>query len=128
MRTSNNTAQKQQEFLKAYKNNFCIISKACEQVKIGRHTFYDWLKNDPKFKDEFDATEPLQIEFVENELFKRIKEGSDSSIQFYLKTKGKKYGYGTNVDITSGGETLNTPTIIKLIEIKNDKDEDESKD
>ena len=120
----NTTQQKKKLFIEAYKNNMCIISTAAEEVGIDRTTYYGWMKNDPEFKKSIDEAEPLQVEFVENALLKRIKEGSDTSIQFYLKTKGKKYGYGTQVDITTNGEAINQITVIKLTEIKKDIEDD----
>jgi hypothetical protein len=83
------------------------------------------MKEDDGFRMDVENAEPLQVEFVEHALLKRIKEGSDSSIQFYLKTKGKKYGYGTQIDVVTNGESINQISVLKLIEIKKENNEDD---
>lgn len=127
MRKKEATEAKKEQFLKAYSANLCIVKRACEATKISRTQFYYWLENDQDFAKAIESAEAEQIEFVEDALLKRIKEGSDSSIQFYLKTKGKKAGYGTQVDITTNGESIAIPNIIQLIEVKKESKEDEDK-
>jgi hypothetical protein len=113
-------------FLEALKKNLFIVTAACEATGIKRQMYYDWIKNDPQFKLDVDNLEDMQIDFVETQLLKRIKEGSDSSIQFYLKTKGKRAGFGTQIDVTTNGESINNITTIKLIEIKKNNDDDKT--
>jgi hypothetical protein len=125
-RKKNNTEQKKVIFIEAYRQSLCIIQKACELSEVGRTQYYTWLKEDDAFRDAIENIEPIQIEFVENALMKRIGEGSDSSIQFYLKTKGKSSGYATQIDITTGGEKLNQISVIKLIEYKKNEDDDKT--
>jgi len=127
MRKAKTTEANKQAFLKAYQANLCMVAKTCKQIGISRTQYYFWLKDDEKFAQEIEEAEGGQIEFVEDALLKRIKEGSDSSIQFYLKTKGKKAGYGTQLDITTNGESLAIPNIIQLIEVKKENKEDEDK-
>lgn len=126
-RNHNTTEQIKRLFIDTYQKNLCNVSKTCKTLKVGRTQYYTWLKEDDSFRSEIENSEIYQLEFVEDALLKKIKEGSDSSIQFYLKTKGKKYGYGIQTDITSNGESLNNITIIRLVEKKEDED-DKSKD
>jgi hypothetical protein len=124
-RNQNTTKQIQALFIETYQKNLCNVSKTCKTLKVGRTQYYTWMKDDA-FKEAIESSEIYQLEFVEDALLKKIKEGSDSSIQFYLKTKGKKYGYGIQTDITTNGESLNI-TMIRLVE-KNNNDDDKSKD
>lgn len=126
MRKPKTTEANKKAFIQAYQANLCMVAKTCKQIGISRTQYYFWLQDDEEFAKAIEGAEAGQIEFVEDALLKRIKEGSDSSIQFYLKTKGKKAGYATQVDITSNGETLAIPNIIQLVEIKKE-DSDENK-
>lgn len=121
----NTTEQKKIIFLDALKKNLNVVTAACETTGIGRTTFYDWCKNDDDFKNKVDEIGDVQFDFVETQLLKKIKEGSEGSIIFYLKTKGKKKGYGQNLDITSDGNSISE---IKLIHIKNKEDLDDTGD
>ena len=121
-RNQHTTEQIKALFIETYQKNLCNVSKTCKTLKVGRTQYYAWMKDDA-FKEAIESSEIHQLEFVEDALLKRIKEGSDTSIQFYLKTKGKKYGYGTQIDVTTNGESINITTI-KLIEIKKENDDD----
>lgn len=96
-----------------------IITEACNKSGVDRMTYYFWWRSDPEFKLKVDDIIERQIDFVENALLKRIDEGSDSSIQFYLKTKGSKRGYKEQININNhisfdfgiSDEDENDPTI-----------------
>lgn len=105
--------------LEALERGLGIVSAACNEVGISRNTFYMWYKEDPEFKRDVDELNDVTLDFVENQLLKKVKEGSERSILFYMKYKGKKRGYNDSLDITSGGDKI---TEIKLIKVEG-KDE-----
>lgn len=105
--------------LEALERGLGIVSAACNEVGISRNTFYTWYKEDPEFKRDVDELNDVTLDFVENQLLKKVKEGSERSILFYMKYKGKKRGYNDSLDITSGGDKI---TEIKLIKVEG-KDE-----
>lgn len=108
--------------LKALEKSLGIVTPACKEAGISRDAFYRWIKEDPEFKKAVDEVNEMQGDFVENQLFKKIKEGSERSIMFYMRYKGRKRGYTDSMDITTGGDKINT---IRLIEINKKKDLDE---
>lgn len=114
--------QNKKKFIEALKANLFVVQRAVEQTGIARSSHYKWLKEDEEYKREIEEIGEIQFDFVETQLLKKIKDGDSQSILFYLKTKGKKFGYGENLDITSGGDKI---TEIKLIEIVKKGDEDE---
>lgn len=124
-RNHDTTEQIKALFVDTYQKNLCNVSKTCKALKVSRTQYYAWIKDDA-FREAIENSEIYQLEFVEDALLKKIKEGSDSSIQFYLKTKGKKYGYGTQIDLTTNGESINNITTIKLIEIKKEDNNDKT--
>ena len=105
----NKTEHQKSAIIKALKKSLGVVSSACEDVGVGRTTFYQWLKDDPEFKEEVDNISELAIDFVESKLYERISQGDTTAAIFYLKTKGKKRGYveKSEVDHTTGGEKIN---------------------
>ncbi len=84
------------------------ISATCRALNVSRQTFYRYLKNE-KFKQEIDDIQESIIDFTESQLILKIQEGCTSSIQFLLKTKGKKRGYTEKMEIANPeGEIFKT--------------------
>lgn len=109
--------------LKALRNHGGLVSPACNDVGISRQQYYYYLKHDKEFAEAVDDINEETIDFVESKLLEKIEQGSERSILFFMKYKGKKRGYSDNIDITSNGETINTISNIniKVVEPKNDK-------
>lgn len=83
-----------------------VVTSACKAAGVGRVTFYEWLKDDPEFKEAVDSLQDVALDFAESQLFKQIQNGEVSSTIFYLKTKGKKRGYVERQEVD-----LSTPDI-----------------
>ena len=115
------TKKNKERMLKALEKSLGIVTPACKEVGISRQTYHRWYSDDDEFKRKVDDINDVQADFVENQLFKKIKEGSERSILFYMRYKGKNRGYTDSIDITSDGKSI---TEIKLIEIKKDDDLD----
>lgn len=106
---------KKEKVLEALERSLGIITPACKEVGITRETFYRWLREDEEFKNKVEEINELQGDFVENQLFKKIKEGSERSILFYMKYKGKKRGYSDSIDVTTNGEKLSSDIKINIV-------------
>jgi len=94
--------------LQMLRKNLGLIGFACRDAKVSRSQYYIWLKQDELFAEEAKQIIAEQVDWVENELIKKIKSGCVKSIHFYLKHKGGDNGFATNLDITTGGEKLNS--------------------
>ena len=70
-----------------------IVSTACEKAGISRQTHYNWLKDDPEYKEAVRAIEERTIDFAESHLHALIKDKNPAATIFFLKTKGKTRGY-----------------------------------
>lgn len=103
--------------VEAMRNNLGIVSNACKEVGLARNTFYSYYDSDAEFKALIDEIDEITLDFAESQLLKKIEEGSERSILFYMKYKGRKRGYTDSLDITTGGENLNNISVIKLIEV-----------
>ena len=101
--------------LVALEKHLGIVTSACKEVSISRDRFYTYYNTDEEFKKKVDSINDYTLDFAETQLLKKIKDGSERSILFYMRYKGKKRGYTDSVDITSNGKNI---TEIKLIQVK----------
>ena len=85
-------AAKKKTFLVSLANNNGNITNACLDANIGRRTYYDWLEDGQFAEDVKDVQESL-LDLAESKLMENINKNDNTSIIFFLKTKGKKRGY-----------------------------------
>jgi hypothetical protein len=91
MSSTNSTRKK--DLLDALERSLGIVSTACEKVGVDRKTHYNWLKDDPEYKEAVRAIEERTIDFAESHLHALIKDKNPAATIFFLKTKGKNRGY-----------------------------------
>jgi len=121
MGVKNNTKQQIQHnkklLLKALEKSMGIVTNACKIVKLDRTTFYRYYNEDEEFAKDVDNMQDYVLDFAESKLLENIKDKKETSIIFYLKTKGKKRGYieKTETDITTGGSKITNTPIINFI-------------
>ena len=94
-----NTKKLKEAFLKAFEASAGNISIACKKVGICRETFYKWYRNDKEFNKQIENTKESLLDFAESVLMKKIKEGDNTCLIFFLKTKGKHRGYSERVEV-----------------------------
>ena len=104
--------------LVALEKHLGIVTSACKEVSISRDRFYTYYNTDEEFKKKVDSINDYTLDFAETQLLKKIKEGSERSILFYMRYRGKKRGYTDSIDLTTDGEKLNN---IKVIFIDGNK-------
>jgi len=91
MSSTNSTRKK--DLLDALERSLGIVSTACEKVGVDRKTHYNWMKDDPEYKEAVRAIEERTIDFAESHLHALIKDKNPAATIFFLKTKGKNRGY-----------------------------------
>jgi len=97
---TNKLRQRQLTFLYGLIKTFGNVSKTAELTGIDRSCHYDWLKKYPAYKEQVEAVDDVEFDFVKNKALQRVQEGSDSMIQFMLRTKFKARGYADNAEIS----------------------------
>ena len=110
------------KLLDALEKSLGIVTPACKEVGISRNQFYVYYREDEEFKKAVDDINDITLDFVENQLLRKIKEGSERSIMFYMKYKARKRGYTDSIDITTNGENMNKIQIEIINPIKKDED------
>ena len=94
-----NDSIKKQLMIQALTKSLGIVSSACQAVNISRNCHYEWMKLDPEYKSQVEDIANVELDFVISKLHKRINDGSDAAIIYYLKCKGKSRGYSDGGDI-----------------------------
>jgi hypothetical protein len=82
------TADRKAFFLCAYRLTM-TITQACIVAQINYSTYRDWLDNDKDFAVGCSQAKYGRDDFVKTKMFKRISDGSDYLIKFYLETQLK---------------------------------------
>jgi hypothetical protein len=90
--------------IEALEKSLGIVTTACKAVGISRETHYRWTREDEAYKEAAQSIADIALDFAESQLHKRIKDGSDAAVIFYLKTKGKKRGYIERQEITGADD------------------------
>ena len=86
------TQTKKEKFLISLANNNGNITNACMDANIGRRTYYNWL-DDEDFAENVENVQESLLDLAESKLMENINKNDNTSIIFFLKTKGKKRGY-----------------------------------
>ncbi len=113
-----------QKLLEALERSLGIVTSACKDVGVSRDTFYRYYNEDNDFKKSVDDINNITLDFAETQLLKKIKEGSERSILFYMKYKARLRGYSDSIDITSGGEKIVSEISVNIVLPKRDEDDD----
>lgn len=71
-----------------------IVTPACELAGCSREFYYALYREDEDFKQRVDDLAEVQLDFGESKLLELMQGNDPSSIQFFMKTKGRKRGYG----------------------------------
>ena len=97
--TRPNTKKLKEAFLKAFETSAGNVSATCKKIGINRQTYYNWYNKDKKFKTKVEEMQESLLDFAETILMKKIKEGDNTCIIFFLKTKGKSRGYSERFEV-----------------------------
>ena len=127
--------------IEAMKLSYGIISVAANKIEISRQTHYNWMKDDPEYREEIESINEAAIDHVEGKLMERVNgvamagdEGnvyyqapSDTAIIFFLKCKGKKRGYVERTEVSPVDPDGNAvQPIININVIRTKKEIDDS--
>ena len=110
------TQPNKKKLIAALEKSLGIVTEACEKAELSRTQHYKWYKEDEDYRKAVDDIEGKFIDFAESHLKEQIEKGSTPATIFYLKTRGKKRGYGDSLDLTSGEEPFKISVNIKGVE------------
>jgi len=110
------TQENKKKLLKALEKSLGIVTEACEKSNLSRTQFYKWYKEDKEFKESVESIEGKFIDFAETHLKQQIANDNTQATIFYLRTRGRKRGYGDSLDITSNEEPITINVKINGVE------------
>ena len=87
------TQNKKFQMIKLLEQGLGNVSVACASIGMEISTHYNWMKEDPAYREAVTEIREFCIDYVEGKLFENIKERKETSIIFYLKTQAKHRGY-----------------------------------
>ena len=102
--------------LKSLQKSLGIVTEDCNKSGLSRTQHYKWYKEDEDYRKAVQEIDGMFIDFAETHLKEQIEKGSTPATIFYLKTRGKKRGYGDSLDLTSGEEPFKISVNIKGVE------------
>ena len=102
--TAQYSDQRKAQFLDTFRE-ICNMSQAAEVAGIDRTTVYNWRRDDPNFKKQFEQAREDGAEALEDVAYQRAQEQSDRLIMALLKAY-KPDRFGDRLDITSGGQPI----------------------
>ena len=97
--------------LEALIKNNGLVGPSCQEVGLNPKTYYQYLKTDPEFKKSVQQINEAVIDWVESKLFEKIREGSEKSIMFFMRHKGRHRGYSETLDISVADFRMKIPGI-----------------
>lgn len=118
----------QKKLIECLKKN-SIVQIACQQAGISRATYYRWLENDEKFKQEADKAKKEGSEVIndlaESGLIKAIKDGNITAIFYRLNHCHPDYSdkrlYLSNSDQKQLTDDISTNNIKNILEVLMEK-------
>jgi hypothetical protein len=96
-----------------------FISQAAKILNVSTQAVYKRIQENPHIKSVVIDIQEQSLDFVENQLFKKIKDGELSAIIFYLKCKGKKRGYTERTTLEELIDKRDAKVQVEFIRVKN---------
>ena len=109
--------------IEAMKASLGIVSTAAQKAGINRRTHQIWMNEDEEYRAAILDVDEMAKDFVDSQMYKRIKAGSDKMIIHYQNNRMRDRGYGEKLDITSDGEKIDN-TIKVIFEDFSDKEDE----
>ena len=101
---------KTEDIIRALIASHGILAAAARTLGCDRNTIYNRMKQDPDVRAAYDEANEINLDFAESKLMKVMNNDQHkdqfSALRYYLRTKGKRRGYGENMDVTSGDKPI----------------------
>ena len=86
-----------------------LVALAARQLGCDRSTVENYLHRYPKVREALEDARTQQLDVAEAKLFQAIDRGELSAVTFYLRSVGRRRGYGDHVELDGHVEVLQHP-------------------
>ena len=94
------TKLRKEVYLKEFKSQMGNVYRTAKATSISRKVFNDWMQKDAEFAQQVKDVYEGLTDNVVHELYDKIfKDHNIVAILYYLKTRGKSRGFGSDTDI-----------------------------
>lgn len=80
-----------------------LIAPAAAMLQVHRQRLHEWIADDAELRAARDVIREEILDLAEGKLLQAVKEGSERSIHFLLKTIGKNRGFSERTEVVGGG-------------------------
>lgn len=94
---------KQKLFISEYIQKLGHITHACAAVGISRKTYYDWLKDNKRFEEEFTAAIEHHNDAIQSRILSLAMKKDKDMLKFWAKTQMKHRGFTEKSELSVGG-------------------------
>lgn len=111
--------QLQNKMIQAMIVHMGVVTTAAKSIDIARSTHYEWMENDPAYKQKIIDLREVKKDFVESKLMKLVEQGDTAATIFSAKTLLKDRGYVERQEITGAdGKAVINELHVKIIRDK----------
>jgi hypothetical protein len=100
------------QVIRALKKHKGLVYLACQELKITKVTFYDYVRRWPSIREVQIEAKELRVDRAERKLDTLVNKGEFQAVRFTLATQGKERGYVERSEVRHGGNAVVTPSII----------------
>lgn len=100
---------RQQQVIDALAETKGLMTFAAQRLGCAPNTVYAYVDRYPRVRAARDAARERQLDLAEAALFRAIGEGESWAVQFYLRTVGRRRGYGDVLQLDAQVELVQSP-------------------
>ena len=87
--------------IKAIAETNGLLTMAAKRAGVGHSTMSRYVQDFPSVKQAVADSKEAMLDFAENKLYQKIRDGDNTAIIFYLKCQGKARGYIERTEIAN---------------------------
>jgi len=100
------TRIKKEMFLEALAKTLGDITDACKIIEINKKTYYEWMREDERFKDAVRQVHVEAIDDVKSIAIKLVRRAHPPTVRWWLQCKTEEFKPKSAVEVTPGNAVV----------------------